>query len=485
MKENIKPKNLEHLIKIIKNEIDDNGYDCDLNHIDVSKITDFTDLFRKNKYYEEISLGDFCGDISGWDMSSAVYTQGMFMDSVFDGDISKWNMSKVKQAIDMFRGSKFNGDISEWDMSSLEESCYMFGYSVFNGDISKWDMSNLRRAGSMFEGSKFTGDISKWNISNVKSMNGMFCNSQFNGDISNWNVSKVKDMDYIFQGSQFNGDISKWNTKMLKSIRSGFKNSQFKGDISKWNTLSLQRVDNMFKDCDIYCDMSQWNIKNLEKLVMFQTERGFDFKNIVGAKSNVPLWAKVNDIDSWDVLYRYQCLVPKEIKTIDDLKVNIIFEMVNNGYNCDLNHLDVSKVENFSGLFSKDNEIIAQFNGDISGWDMSSARDLSRMFYFSKFEGDISKWNVSKVVDLTDIFYGTRAYCNLSIAPYWSKIENFEERVAACKKYQLERNRNNNAECKSVLSEDEIKSKIINVRTLSNKSNKEVDVDGIVKKLKN
>ena len=39
------PKSKEELEEIIKSEIDKNGNECSLNHINVSKITDMADLF--------------------------------------------------------------------------------------------------------------------------------------------------------------------------------------------------------------------------------------------------------------------------------------------------------------------------------------------------------------------------------------------------------------------------------------------------------
>ena len=138
------PETKEELKEIIENRIKDKGKEIDLNDIDVSKITDMSELFK---------------------------------------------------------GTNFNGNISNWNVSNVTNMQSMFwGCKNFNQDISNWDVSNVTNMGDMFFDCKnFNQDISSWDVSNVTDMYGMFyeCKS-FNQDISSWNVSNVKYAKFVF-----------------------------------------------------------------------------------------------------------------------------------------------------------------------------------------------------------------------------------------------------------------------------------------------
>ncbi len=165
------PKTRDELIEMIKNEIQQNGYECDLNHIDVSKLTRLHNLF----WYSETI--DFNGDISQWDVSNVKDMTNMFADSNFNGDISEWNVSNVENMTCMFDGAIFDGDLSEWDVSSVKSMDHMFSSSMYSGK---------------------NGSIAKWDVSNVENMDRMFRNSYFNQDISNWKINPVCDTNEMF-----------------------------------------------------------------------------------------------------------------------------------------------------------------------------------------------------------------------------------------------------------------------------------------------
>ena len=88
------PKSKEELKDIIKQCIKAEGKEVDLNDIDVSNITNMSNLFEETN---------------------------------FNGDISKWDVSNVKYMSYMFhRCEQFNQDISSWDVSNVQTKDKMF-----------------------------------------------------------------------------------------------------------------------------------------------------------------------------------------------------------------------------------------------------------------------------------------------------------------------------------------------------------------------
>ncbi|GEM_PF-1218049 len=365
----IKARDKSHLENLIKQTIELNGYNCDLNFIDVSNVTDMSYLFASWPDDEDDSWSDDEGN--------------SYSNSRFNGDISRWNVSNVTDMSHMFNGSSFNGDISKWDVSNVTNMSGMFEYSQFNGDICKWDVSNVTDMSHMFSGSKFNGNISKWNMSNVTDMSVMFLDSKFNGDISKWDVSNVTNMSYMFRNSQFNGDISEWNVSNVTDMSHMFSGSEFNRDISKWNVSNVDDMDWIFSRSKFNGDISKWNVSETDERSLISLSKFFP---------NISIKARDKE--------HLESLINQTI--------------VRNGCYCNLNFIDVSNITDMSNLFTSwsddegDSYSNSQFNGDISRWNVSNVTNMSEMFNGSSFNGDISKWNVSNVTDMRSMFSGSK-----------------------------------------------------------------------------
>jgi|SRR5690554_506477 len=122
--------NDENIKEIVRSEIWRLGNKADLNHIDVSGVTNMNSLFVYSQ---------FNGDISQWDVSNVKYMDFMFSNSKFNQDISNWNVGNVESMWSMFSFSKFNQDISSWDVGNVESMYDMFSKSPFDKNIDMWN----------------------------------------------------------------------------------------------------------------------------------------------------------------------------------------------------------------------------------------------------------------------------------------------------------------------------------------------------------
>ena len=372
-------KDCEHLRNLIKIAVEKNGPNCDLNFIDVSKVTNmFVGEFES--IFEDT---EFNGDISQWDVSNVTDMSFMFFCSKFNGDIGQWNVSNVTDMRDMFEASQFNGDISQWDVSKVTDMRCMFRETQFNGDISQWNVSNVTNMRIMFNQSQFNGDISKWDVSNVTDMRMMFHNSQYNGDISKWNVSNVKDMDYMFYQSQFNGDISKWNVSNVKTMSHMFSYSKFNGDISKWEInydVVTKQVDEIFDESTLKANgkIPAW----IERCLQIKKTKEI----VVGLKQPVKSIKKALEIaeDGWKIfvepgVYPESFIIDKELS---------ITGIINDGQK-PIVQLDANQcIEIRSNVILKNFEVTSKINSELSN---DSSLAVIRVIKFATLENIVVK----------------------------------------------------------------------------------------------
>ena len=129
------PENKLELSKIIKDLLKDNQ--TDLNIIDVSKITDMSELF--DKINQSIEINDI--DISRWDVSNVTNMKHMFFDCEnFNCDLSSWDVSNVKNMMCMFKFCKnFTGEgLENWNISNVTHMNDIFGKCTLLKNKPSW-----------------------------------------------------------------------------------------------------------------------------------------------------------------------------------------------------------------------------------------------------------------------------------------------------------------------------------------------------------
>lgn len=180
------PHSKKELINTLNNLIESKNYN--FNKIDVSGITDLSNIFISVKLNEDI-------DVSNWDVSHVTNMEGLFYG---------------------FKGINIIG-IENWDVSNVENMENMFAdCELINCDLSKWDVSKVTNFGGMFsECKKFDGKgLEKWDVSNGDHFFGMFhdCNN-LDCDLSNWNIKEDAITKTMFKGCGLSDDKKPKNIK--------------------------------------------------------------------------------------------------------------------------------------------------------------------------------------------------------------------------------------------------------------------------------
>lgn len=162
------PKDKDELRALMKKLRNERGECGDFNDIDVSGLTDMSELFySKSPVSPEFALELFNGDISLWDTSNVKNMRSMFNTAKnFNYDISLWDVSNVNNMYCMFNNAyKFDCDISSWDVSSVVDMRHMFsGAKNFKQDLNSWKVKKGAVTTSMFNNSGIEKDTPIWYI---------------------------------------------------------------------------------------------------------------------------------------------------------------------------------------------------------------------------------------------------------------------------------------------------------------------------------
>ncbi len=310
------PTSKDELKKLVDNEL------VKLGEIDVSAISDMSELFRDSK------RKDFSG-IELWDVSNVTDMSAMFENAHLFNQrgIENWNVSKVENMSNMFRG------------------CYFF-----DQPLGRWNVSSVTDMNCMFfECKSFDSDISAWNVSNVENMSEMFYSAfTFNKPLNTWNVSKVANMSSMFDGAYlFNQPLNSWDTSSVENMNSMFCDARnFNSEIDGWDLSSLNSASNMFGGCYFFNQpLNNWKLGNVTDMRgMFEDCYFF----------NQPL-------DSWNV------------SSVEDFRY--MFEDCYN-FNQDISGWDMSSATDISNMLKN----CVLFDQDLSAWNSDNITDSNGAF---------------------------------------------------------------------------------------------------------
>lgn len=197
----------------------------------------------------------------------------MFRDALLTNtDINHWDVSNITDMRSVFRGTQYDGPLNSWDVSNVNEMGNMFYGTPFNQYIGNWDMTNITNIAGMFEDAiAFDQDIGSWNTSNVEDMSDLFSGAiAFNRDISDWDVSSVDDMSQMFDGAiVFTQDISTWDVSSVDDMKKMFKGAiAFNQDISGWDVSLVDNMQEMFNGAIAFNqNLGNWDIGSLAEAV--------------------------------------------------------------------------------------------------------------------------------------------------------------------------------------------------------------------------
>ena len=109
-------------------------------------------------------------------------------------------------------------------------------------------------------------------------------------------------------------------------------------------------------------------------------------------------------------------------------------EIEKQGENVVIRNLDVSLVEDLSGLFKDITDGVKAL--DLSGWKSSNIKDMSKMFYFcnSHESLDLSGWDTSNVKEMCSLFFDCISLKSLDLSVWkTSNLENMSWMFACCR----------------------------------------------------
>jgi len=430
-----------------------NSMNSDLNHWNVSAVTDMQGVFMG-----ESGTGggmSFNGDISNWDVSNVIDMSHMFYKSyAFNSDISGWDVSNVLYMIGMFTSAiSFDRDLSAWDVGNVSHMQWMFKDigATFNPNVAGWDVGKVVSMELMFHGaSGFNRNLGGWDIGQVGNMSGMLDGTAMSVDnydatLTGWAAQSPNLQGGVEVGVQ---GLEYCAGQAARQVLINEHGWSFVGDqrmadcpdafVTRWKTdnpgpsadneITIPVHPDEYYDFTInWGDGASGNWRSGDDpalLTHAYSQPGTYLVHISGTFPRIHFnfggdRQKLLQVMSWGDIqwssmeYAFAGAVNMNVfwaAGAPDLanvtSTRSMFEGAAS-LNVDLGHWDMSDVELTIGMF-KDAHA---FNGDLSGWDVSNVTHMNSMFRQAfAFNGDIGGWNTGSLESMHAMFRSADAF---------------------------------------------------------------------------
>ncbi len=344
----------------------------------LSGVSVFTGMFN--------GASSFNGDISNWNVGSGTSFSGMFFQATsFNQNIGSWNVSNGTSFISMFFGAtSFNQNLGSWNIGSMTNGTRMFedsGLSVLNWDATLigWHAQNFSLASTEeigADGLQYCGSTAE---RQAMIDAGIFT---FTGDTqvsANCNPAN----SFILTYNTTNSGITNSNSFRIPAVGGLY-------DVDVNNDGTFELLDQT-GSIDIDVTTHSYAAGSIQVAIRDAISGSGTFQQIQFNDGNDD--TKLTSIDQWG--------------TIAWTSMDGAF------YDCSNMTMTATDTANVSGVSDFRNTFRGadSFNGDISGWDVSSGTDFEAMFNNADvFNQDISGWNVSNGVIFRGMFLSATGF---------------------------------------------------------------------------
>lgn len=315
------------------------------------------------------------------------------------------------------------GRMNEWDTSLITSMSNMFVACVlFNQPLNNWNTGNVTGFVNMFSSCYlFNQCLGSWNITKCTSFEGMFsgCINFNNGDnsvpLNNWVLNTTAasvSLNYTFLScSSFNRYLGGWDTSKVNIMSSLFSgcpsfNNGFASGVTNqlpWNTSACTNMSGMFQGA------SAFNSNLGTGTTPWDMSKVTDFLNMFRSASKFNNGDDTAPINNWN------------INTISSISMSAMFFSAS-VFNRNISSWNVSKVNNFGGMFQNANSFNNGYASGISNqlpWiiNTTSSVDMSNLFasalaFNSNLGTGTTPWDVSKVTSFGAMFNGATNFNN-------------------------------------------------------------------------